>query len=349
MYNLPEQLRDLVPYEPVSGEYTVRLDANESFLSLPQELRREVGQAVSQIDFNRYPDPYATELCRKFAGFYGVQAQNVVAGNGSDELIGVIVSGFAAPGESITAVSPDFSMYGFYAQLYHVKVHNFIKENGLSFSAADLIRAVRENGSKILFFSNPCNPTSTVAGREEILSIIDALPDCLVVVDEAYMEFSDQSVLDQAERRDHVILLKTFSKAFGMAAIRLGFAVACPAIARALKAAKSPYNVNTMTQVVGCVLLDHPEYIRDCIRRIIAARDDLYAKLSALAAQKPQLGEVTATCANFVYLRTSRAAALAEGLAKAGIAVRDFADSLRISAGSRQENEAVLDTLSALL
>ena len=115
-YELPQKLQNLTPYDPLTGHYRIRLDANESFLSPPPELMEELMAAVMAVDFNRYPDPYAVELCEKCAAFFGVDPSMVVAGNGSDELIGLIVSWFTEPGDTMAVVRPDFSMYSFYAQ-----------------------------------------------------------------------------------------------------------------------------------------------------------------------------------------------------------------------------------------
>ena len=109
-YELPEKLKNLIPYAPLEGLFNIRLDANESFLSPPPELLSEFAQAICSIDFNRYPDPYCTELCEAFAGFFSVAPSHVVAGNGSDELIGLIVSWFTNPGDVMVTVTPDFSM-----------------------------------------------------------------------------------------------------------------------------------------------------------------------------------------------------------------------------------------------
>ena len=110
-YQLPEKLRTLEPYQPITGQFHVRLDANESFISLPDDIRKEIGEKVSQIDFNRYPDPYAVELCGKFADYFHVPSDLVVAANGSDELLFLLTACFSNAGDTLMMVKPDFSMY----------------------------------------------------------------------------------------------------------------------------------------------------------------------------------------------------------------------------------------------
>ncbi len=349
MYQLPQKLQTLVPYEPLTGSYPIRADANESFLAPPASLRAQIAKAVSTLDFNRYPDPNCTGLCRRFADFFGLEEKHIVAGNGSDELIGLIISSFTSAGESMAVVSPDFSMYAFYAQMNGVRVETFSKEGSeLALDADALVAFAREKQVSLLILSNPCNPTSLAASREEILKIVDSL-DCLVVIDEAYMDFAEGSILDLADSRDNLIVLKTCSKAFGMAAIRLGFAVANQTIIDAIRAVKSPYNVNSMTQAVGCLLLEQKDYLQACIRQIKDSRDALYRMICGLQPEKREILEVANTRANFVFLRLPEPEPVFRAMLKRGIAVRCLGRYLRISAGSEAENKAVLAALSDIL
>lgn len=348
MYQIPEKLKNLEIYQPVTESYRVRLDANESFLDLPDSIRKEVAEAVAAIEFNRYPDPTAKELCEKFGAFYQVKPEFLTAGNGSDELISIITQNFLDKGDTVLTVMPDFSMYGFYAKCVGAKVAAIQKEEDMAVSAEDMIRQAKETGAKMIIFSNPCNPTSLLADRNDILTVIEQV-DALVVVDEAYMEFAEGSVLDEIEKYDNLIVLKTFSKAFGMAAVRLGFAAANKTLTSILKAVKSPYNVNSMTQAAGCVILNHPEYLRDCIEKIRCSRTDLYKKIMKLAATKTEIRKVYATCANFVYMKTERAGEIFDGLRKKGISIRYMSGYLRAAAGSEQENEELMQALGELL
>ncbi len=347
-YTLPQKLQKLVPYAPLTGEYSIRLDANESFLSPPEWLLDKLIQAVRQVAFNRYPDPYCVALCERFAAFFGIAPSLVVAGNGSDELIGLIVASFLQPGETMVTVKPDFSMYAFYAQMAGAQVAVFEK-TALALDAKSLLVFAKERSARLLILSNPCNPTSLVASQREILQLVEGLPDCLVVIDEAYMDFSEGSILQKAADYSNLIVLKTCSKAFGMAAIRLGFAVAHPTLAIALKAAKSPYNVNSMTQAVGCVLLEQRQYLLDCIEQLKASRDQLCKRLQALAVHKTDLLEVVQTCANFVFVQVQSPEEVCTKAAERGVALRCMPPFLRISAGSPAENQAVCQLLEEIL
>lgn len=350
-YTLPPRIQNLEPYAPLEGDFPIRLDANESFLTLPASLRKELAEVVARLPLNRYPDPRCRTLCDAFASYYSLpDGDNVVAGNGSDELIGLLVGCFVRPGTPVAVTAPDFSMYRFYAQLSGAPVAVFDKA-GLGLDVAALLDFCRRQQPSLLLLSNPCNPTSLLAGRAAILQVVEALPDCLVVVDEAYMDFAGESVLDVAQRYDNLVVLRTCSKALGLAGIRLGFAVAAPMVARALLAVKSPYNVSALTQAVGELLLRHPDYLRDCAEKIRASRDNLYAGLRPLVRPTGLLRGLQATHANFVFVELPDEDEAEETFllaAREGIALRRMGRYLRITAGNPQENKAVLTLLETL-
>lgn len=344
-YILNEKLAGLSPYEVDTAVYPVRLDANESFLDLPDELRQAAGEAVSALTFNRYPDPKAEALCRAFAAFYGIGAENVVAGNGSDELLYILATCFTMAGDTILTAAPDFSMYRFYGYLAECRSIVYNKTD-LEMNPDALIEACRRSGAKLLIFSNPCNPTGRGLGREAVRRIIEGV-DALVVLDEAYMDFWDQSLLEEAGRYDNLIVLKTMSKAVGAAALRLGFAVTTPTLANALRAAKSPYNVNSLSAAVGEVLYSHPDYLAACRAKIVASRDALYRGLLPLCQSAGW--RMADSFTNFFYIETAEAEEVFAFLKKAGILVRCFDGALRITTGNEAENAALLSGLRAYL
>ncbi|MEG1687975.1 MAG: histidinol-phosphate transaminase, partial [Angelakisella sp.] len=246
--------------------------------------------------------------------------------------------------------SPDFSMYGFYAQQAGSPLAVFEKPaDSLVLEVDALVDFCRDKKARLLMLSNPCNPTSLLTGRAELLQLADALPNCLVVADEAYMDFAEGSVLDAVAGRSNLVVLRTCSKALGMAAIRLGFAVCPQPLANALRAVKSPYNVNAMTQAVGELIFDEPDYLRDCARRIRQSRDSLFVSLTALAEQQEQIISIANTQANFVFVKTTCSPALFRQAAQRGVALRLMGEYLRITAGSDEENREVIVLLSRLL
>ena len=347
-YLLNEKLVGLVPYEPISGNYPIRLDANESFLTLPLPVMRAVSEAILHVDYNRYPDPTSGALCKEFARFYGLSSDLVTAGNGSDELIFLIMSAFLMKGDNILILSPDFSMYNFYSSLVESTSLVLPKGDMFSVNIDDVIRHAKRENVKMIIFSNPCNPTSQGVPREEVERLVSSV-DALVVVDEAYMDFWDQSVLLDVTKHDNLIILRTLSKALGMAAIRLGFAVSTPPLQRVLMAAKSPYNVNAVTQAIGRVVLSYREEMHAAIGEIVQSRDWLYALCKAVEAEFPDQIVVYPPCTNFVTIRTKQAETIYKALLKEGIVVREFPSFLRVTCGKNDENEAFIKALTTIL
>lgn len=348
-YPLNQKLRDLVPYEPIAGSYQIRLDANESCYALPDALHQRVLGAVGKVALNRYPDPLAKEVSHAFAGYYGISPDCVTAGNGSDELISVITSCFLESGDTVVTLAQDFSMYAFYAGLYELNVAVCPKEADLSIDPQRLIRFCKEQNAKALIFSNPCNPTSLGLDRSAVRRILSEL-DCLVILDEAYMDFWDQSMLPELSEYDNCIILKTCSKAFGLAAVRLGFAVAGKTITRAMRAAKSPYNSDSIAQAIGTTILAEHDYLRDRAAALIDGTKSLYEGILALSKAHPgRLMPIGVPCTNFVYCKAPDADRIHKALLSRSIAIRKFPEYLRICTGTPAENEALLQALSQIL
>ncbi len=347
-YRLCEKMRELTPYEPIEGEYRVRLDANESCFVPDAELFQEMTEAAASVAFNRYPDPYARKLCGAFAALYGIPETAVTAGNGSDELIGLICGSLLQKGDRLLTLAPDFSMYRFYGEIFENPVDVLEKEADFSINVDKVIRYVREKDVKVVIFSNPCNPTGRGLSREEVRRLVSGV-EALVVLDEAYMDFWDQSLLSEVLEHDNLILLKTCSKAIGMAALRVGFAVAGPVLTRALQAAKSPYNVNAVSQAMAACVLEKRELLERCRDALVHSVRELREGLSALAERFSVLEEVYPTCTNFVFLRSARAKEIHRALLERSVAVRCFDGFLRITAGSPEENRTLLKALGDIL
>lgn len=348
MFELNTKVKNLTPYDPIEGKYPIRLDANESFVTLSKEMKAEIAAAVTDVHFNRYPDPYANEVRLGFASYFGVPKECVMAGNGSDEVISVVMNAFLQKGDTVLTVAPDFSMYAFYASLVECKVVTVQKNADYTIDTDLLIETANRENARLIVFSNPCNPTGRVLKKKDVRRLITSVKS-LVVLDEAYMDFSDQSLLSEFSQYDNLLILKTCSKAIGMAAVRLGFAVGQERLIRVLQAAKSPYNLNTLTQTVGTVIFSHPEYIRAALQRIIESRDDLYGSLLKIEAEFPNVFHPIPTDANFVYVECKEAAGIFEYLKEKGVVVRKMGNCLRITAGKNYENDAVAEHITAYL
>jgi histidinol-phosphate aminotransferase len=340
-FTLPKKLDGFTAYEPLTGEYPVRLDVNESFIDVPAD---KVARAIEKVKLNRYPDPYATEAVGAFARLFGVEPRQVTAGNGSDELIGLIAAGLLEKGDKLATVSPDFPMYAFYASLYEVEV---VRLPNLLHIPKDV---------KCVMFSNPCNPTSLGIEKSEIERLIRST-NALVVLDEAYMDFwcgepppthptssgfgEPHSMLSEVGKYNNLVVLRTCSKSVALAGIRMGFAVANEEITAALKTVKSPFNVNSLSQAIAAEILSDADGYRASIALIKQSITSLKAELESMDIFEC----INDSKTNFVYARTAKCKEIYDFLLTRGIAVRCFPEHLRICAGTPSENQKLIKEL----
>ena len=239
-------------------------------------------------------------------------------------------------------------MYRFYTAITETPCITLEKDENQCIPVDRVLETLERENIRLLIFSNPCNPTSVGLGREEVRRILVGT-GALVVLDEAYMDFWDQSLLNEVEAYDNLIILRTCSKMLGMAALRLGFAVAGPRLTGVLRAAKSPYNVNAVTQAMANVVISNPVY-QDVYRELlIASRDGLLDGFRSLQADG-LIERVYDSCTNFVYVRLKDAKRIYDLLCDRGILVRRFGDRhLRITAATQAENEELLAVMRFLL
>ncbi len=343
------KLAGIKPYAVNTGKYAVRLDANESYFALPKEVSDDFARVFRKVDLNRYPDPDANALCEAFGEYYGIRRETLCAGNGSDEIISILMNGFADKGDTVMTFTPDFSMYAFYAGLAELEVLSCPKDPitlQVDFERADAM--LTENKVRFVIFSNPCNPTGRLEKKADIALLAEKHKDTLFVVDEAYMDFAacdmpNESFLKDVTDYENIIVLKTLSKALGAAALRCGFVVADPEFIGMFSAVKSPYNVNSITQAYGEALLCHKELLRKSTQALVDSRKMLVSALSEM-----HIAPIADMYTNFVYFETPRAKEIYEALAANGILVRYFSiggGALRITAGSPQENEMLIKAL----
>lgn len=343
-FELNKKVKNLKPYDPICGDFEIRLDANESFIQPSDKMMEDVMNAVSNVALNRYPDSTAYDACEQFAKLYDIPSNLVVAGNGSDEIISVIMTAFLQKGDKVITLTPDFSMYNFYTSLVECECIEFAKDDDFNVDFDKLILEINNINARMVIFSNPCNPTSVGFLAKDVKKLIENT-NALIVLDEAYMDFWDQSLLCDIKNYDNLIVLRTCSKAIGLASIRLGFAVANTKLINVIKSAKSPYNVNSLTQAVACSLLSKKEYIEQSIEAIKNSLDMLYFELKKIEEKIPEKLKVYKSNTNFVFIKTQDAKQIFEFLKTNGIIVRNMNGYLRITAGSQDENKKLLSQI----
>jgi histidinol-phosphate aminotransferase len=337
-------LNEFKAYEASKSDYEVRLDANECFSNLPIEIRKKISRAIEDSLFNRYPDAEASEVCAHYAQYAKTKSINVMAGNGSDECIQIIANTFLNTGDKVAVQSPDFSMYGLYTKVARGIPIEFPLDEELKLDVDGFISMANREEVKIVFLSNPNNPTGGIIKREDIIKIIEGCK-CIVVIDEAYFEFYGQSIIDKVEKYENLIVLRTLSKV-GLAAIRLGFLITNPILMKELKKVKPPYNVNATTQSIASTILENSQVIHNNVDGILIERKYLLQKFSNINGIKLYSAE-----GNFILIQIKDAKKMKERLLEAGINVRSFTshalqNCLRITIGSRAENNYLLKNIS---
>lgn len=337
-------LSDFKHYEAGKIDYEVRLNANENFSNFDEDVRSEIGRAIEKFVFNRYPDPRAFEVCDLYAQYSNVKSENIMAGNGSDECIQIIANTFLNTGDKVGVQNPDFSMYGLYTKVAGGIPIEFPLDANLKLDVEGFIYMVNEEKVKIVFLSNPNNPTGGVIEREFIVKIIEEC-NCIVVIDEAYFEFYGKTVVDLIDKYENLIVLRTCSK-FGLAAVRLGFLITGEVLMGELEKVKPPYNVNAISQCIGSVIMKESEIINKTVECILIEKKYLLQELSTFSSIKIYESE-----ANFILIEPENAKKMKEKLLEKSINVRGFdsgrlQNCLRITVGSREENLFLLTSIS---
>ena len=327
----------LKPYSSARDEYSgveasVFLDANENPYNAPN---------------NRYPDPLQREVKALIAPLKGVKVENIFLGNGSDEAIDLVFRAFCRPGvDNVVAIDPTYGMYQVCAEVNDVEYRKMLLDVYYQFKASSLLSAIDEN-TKAIFVCSPNNPTGNSLCRKEIESLLKRF-DGLVIVDEAYIDFSSsESLLKDLDKYPNLIVLQTFSKAWGCAAIRLGMAFASPEIIGIFNKIKYPYNVNRLTQEEAIKVLQHPDTIQGWVNTLLEERTRVMEEFVKL----PCCVRVFPTDANFFLAKVYEATQIYNYLVSEGIIVRNRTnvalcnDCLRITIGTKEENEALLEAL----
>ena len=312
-----------------SGDADVYLDANENWMDFSHEGK------------NRYPDPHASALREKIEEVMGFKSENTVIGNGSDELIDMLIRIFASPGkDTILIERPTYGEYKVFAEINDVGVVNVPLTEDLDLDVDAIKKAIDDKRPKIVFICSPNNPTGKVYPLEKILRIAE-VNDGITAVDEAYADFSEgfKSAIQTIKENPRIVVLRTFSKAYGKAGARLGILVSDPAVQKVFMKAKPPYNVSSLSEKAGLEALRDYESVRRRIEETIRRRKELSAFLRSL----PYVSEVFPSEANFVLVRVSDAASLYSYLLEKGIVVRNrssdplLENTLRITIGSEAE------------
>ncbi|HUX46648.1 MAG TPA: histidinol-phosphate transaminase [Desulfosporosinus sp.] len=340
------EVRQLVPYETKHLPQCIELDANENPFPWPAEMRESL--YTNKMAFNRYPDGMGRDLKRAIGAYTCISPEGILIGNGSDELIQLILLTFGGLGKSVIIHPPTFGMYQIYARLTDTTVVPVPLLNGLDLDTEKMLEAAKSPEAHVMFVCNPNNPTGSLFPREEILRLVRKSGK-IVVVDEAYAEFSEETLIPEIENYPNLVILRTFSKSFGMAGLRLGYLLGQPETIALINRVRPPFNVNSFSQKAGILALSYLGEYQAQIQQIKEETLKLHQGLTQLPGVV-----VYPTQANFILFKPADPDGWADELLKRGFLVRNMGvlpvlgKCLRISAGLPEENEGFLRAIQEI-
>jgi histidinol-phosphate aminotransferase len=347
-YDAPPTPLELARRLGVDPESIIKLDANENPYSPPQSAI----SAMAGVAPNRYPDPNATALKERLSQYLGCPPDSLVLGNGSDELIDLLCRSVLRDGDTVVNCPPTFGLYEIAARASGAAALSVPRTADFSLDLQALFRAVEQPDGgvvRLVFLCSPNNPTGGSLLEADLRRLLDAGP--LVALDEAYAEYAGRSFVQLTAEYSNLVVLRTFSKAFGLAGLRIGYGVFPPELARELSAMKAPYNVNSVAQAAALGALHDLAWVERHVALIRAERDQLFTALGGLPGLTPLPSET-----NFLLVRVSGVSArdLFQALLGRGIMVRHMArpplqDYLRITTGTPEQNDRLLEALEAIL
>lgn len=341
-------LRDAPPYRSPQLAVPVRLATNESPYPPSPALLADLAEAVRSLPLHRYPDREASALRSALGERTGHPSAGVWAANGSNEVLQQLLAAYGGPGRRALLFEPTYLLHRRLAETAHTGVVAIRTEPPFALGEPE-IRAARDAAPDLVFVCSPNNPTGTPQPLGTVASLARALPSALVVVDQAYLEFGGEDALPLVGLLPNVVVVRTFSKAFGFAGGRLGYCLARPELIDDLRRVALPYHLSALAQAAGLVALRHADEAAGRVAAIRAERDRLLRALATLPGASPY-----PSAANFVLFRPVRPAAeVWRGLLDRGVLVRDLSDAvdgcLRVTAGAPDEDDRFLAALEEVL
>lgn len=326
------------------GEGWVKLNQNESPYALTPDEWEALWEQLRSVPLHRYPDPNHAAVEEAIAGLTGLPPSMVLAGNGANEILELVVRSTCEPGDEVLTVAPTYPTYGRFCAMNRVRLVEVPWGPDFAFPLRELLAAVSPR-TRLVLLCRPNNPTGHLYPGREVLALADAVP-CLVAVDEAYGDFAGDTMADRVRSVPNMAVVRTLSKAYGAAGLRFGYLLASAETVRAARALQTPYGLSGFTQAAALFLLSRPDAMRRRRDAILAGREDLVRRLGRV----PGL-TVFPSSTNFVLVRTAGSAdALDRHLRARGIAVRNLKwedRHLRISVGTPEDHVRLTEALEA--
>ena len=351
MARIRDDLQALSGYHSPQVDVAVRLNTNEAPFAPPESFAQEVSGRLGVVDWNRYPDRRAESLRRRLAEMHEVPPEWIAVANGSNEVLQNILLAFGGPNREAVVFEPGYQMHAQIARNTGTPVHTVARDSGLLIDPQSAREAMGRAPAGVVFATSPNNPTGLCEPRTTVETMVEAAVDHVIVIDEAYVQFASTDLLDLVRPGSPVIVTRTFSKTWGLAGLRLGYAIADPEIVEALELVCLPYHVDSLKQIAGEVALGHVAAMDARVKETVAERERIRAGLVSLGLA------VVPSEANFLLFETGECPAgeLWSALVDRGVLVRDcsgwpgLAGRLRVTVGSPVENDAFLSALEEVL
>jgi len=346
-----DTLKRLKPYDPHEVPYKVKLNANENPYGLPEDIVEKILKKAKNLEYSHYPNANSVKLSETVSCFLGLNRDNIVIGNGSDELIDYLIKAFSEKGRKVITTAPSFAMYKIYSI---VNGANFVQiplsQSNFSLNEDKILEEAKKEDSSIVFIAYPNAPTGNYFAEDKIIKIIKE-SGCLVVVDEAYYEFGKKTFVPLISRYDNLVILRTFSKAYSLASLRVGYLLSNPEIINEIRKVKSPFNVNTFSQLAAQVVFENKEILKNSIEKIIREREKLTDRINEIPPFKAHPSQT-----NFVLVEAGSKEdtdLVYNNLLEQGILVQIVSDPifstsryfLRITVGNKEENNILIKGL----
>ncbi len=350
MLSYRNELDKMPSYDGVEKNYRIKVNANESTMNLPPLVEERVLNRLAMLAFNRYPNEEYHSLVEQIAKNFSVDASQILLGGGSSEIIEKVFHAFGGAGKRVVFPQPSFSMYKIYAKAAESEGIAFNLDAKFDLDVEKFIAAVHDTNANLAVVCNPNNPTGNALTLEQVEKIAASI-DCAFLLDEAYVEFYGRSAVNLVAKYPNLLVARTFSKAYGLAGARVGYMIAQAEVTRMVNKTFMPYHMNKLSLATADIVYQMRDEFVPRLQMIIAERQRIIERLQKISGV-----EVFPSNTNFVLIRLSRAEELKNYLESLDIGIRYFSPSafglkncLRISIGTRAENDAVFDAINSLL
>jgi len=348
MKEIREAVKKMNHYFVIQDDSMIKLNQNETPYDIPVEVKNEIWEEFITMQWNRYPAFYPKKLIDSISKNIDYPSEGIVVGNGSSEIIQIVLESFCIAGDTISLITPGFLLYPRMAAVLGLKMNNISLEKNFEFNVQSIIE--KSKGTDSLILINPNNPTGTILNIDQVEEIVKNL-DIPVILDEAYYEFYDINALSLLDKYDNLIIIRTFSKALGLAGLRLGYLLAKPEYADHIEKAKLIFTVDSFQQIAGEKIFQRRDLVKQAVNSITEQRKKVFTGLQNIKNIKPVPSQT-----NFILFKVEEksGANVAKKLEKRKILVRyapkpAIEDYIRVTIGSSKENDIFLKNLKEIM